>query len=135
MGLLSTTEVMDCSVTDLIAPGQGQTGLKVQNLLESALGKVLFIDEAYRLGQRDLTGAFEVVRLFHRLGKTEAWANARDVENLSKRIINLVFMKELHVGDMLAVRMEEIIIVLRQLLQERRPKDQMDNSAETSDSS
>ncbi|RAQ51520.1 stage V sporulation protein k [Aspergillus flavus] len=50
MGFLSTTEVMDCSVTDLIGTYVGQTGPKVKNLLEQALGKVLFIDEAYRLG-------------------------------------------------------------------------------------
>ncbi|KAI8962711.1 P-loop containing nucleoside triphosphate hydrolase protein [Daldinia sp. FL1419] len=51
MGFLSTTEVVDCSVTDLVGPGEGLTGPKVQNLLDKALGKVLFIDEAYRLGQ------------------------------------------------------------------------------------
>lgn len=57
MGFLSTTEVIDCSVADLIS-GNGLTGKKVQNLLERGLGKVLFIDEAYRMGQRDLSGAF-----------------------------------------------------------------------------
>ncbi|KAE8310464.1 hypothetical protein BDV41DRAFT_544924 [Aspergillus transmontanensis] len=43
MGLLPTMEVMDCSATDMIGKYAGQTGPK-------ALGKVLFINEAYRLG-------------------------------------------------------------------------------------
>lgn len=49
MGLLESAEVVECSVTDLIAEYVGQTGPKILNLFNSALGKVLFIDEAYRL--------------------------------------------------------------------------------------
>ncbi|KAG8161886.1 hypothetical protein KVR01_008873 [Diaporthe batatas] len=49
MGLLSTEEVVTCSVSDLIGEAHGQTGPKVVNTLETGLGKVLFIDEAYRL--------------------------------------------------------------------------------------
>lgn len=210
MGFLSTTEVMDCSVTDLVGQGQGLTGPKVQNLLERALGKVLFIDEAYRMGQRDLAGDFiscfaqeavgelvdcmtkeryahklvivlagyerdmnqlmrtnegmrgrfkemvfpnmkpqdclrllqrmldekkikilrpakvevqgEVVNLFDMLSKTEAWANAQDVQNLSKQIIHKVFMKEQTVDELLTVTPEEIAVVLKRLLRERRSK-------------
>ena len=51
MGFLSTVEVVDCSATDLIGQHVGQTGPKVQQLLDKALGRVLFIDEAYRLGE------------------------------------------------------------------------------------
>ena len=51
MGFLSTPEVHECSSTDLVAPFVGQTGPKTIKLLEKALGKVLFIDEAYRLGE------------------------------------------------------------------------------------
>ncbi|KKZ62783.1 hypothetical protein EMCG_02894 [[Emmonsia] crescens] len=50
MGMLSCPEVIECSATDLIGQYVGQTGPKTQKLLEKALGKVLFIDEAYRLG-------------------------------------------------------------------------------------
>ncbi|OJD15900.1 hypothetical protein AJ78_03879 [Emergomyces pasteurianus Ep9510] len=50
MGMLSSSEVIECSATDLIGQYVGQTGPKTQKLLEKALGKVLFIDEAYRLG-------------------------------------------------------------------------------------
>lgn len=49
MGFLSSDAVESCSVTDLIGEYLGQTGPKVKNLFETALGKVLFIDEAYRL--------------------------------------------------------------------------------------
>ena len=51
MGFLATVEVVECSATDLIGQYVGQTGPKTQRLLERALGKVLFIDEAYRLGE------------------------------------------------------------------------------------
>jgi DNA polymerase III delta prime subunit len=49
MGFLATAELIDVSATDLVGQYVGQTGPKVQQLLDKALGKVLFIDEAYRL--------------------------------------------------------------------------------------
>lgn len=49
MGFLAGTEFIECSATDLIGSYVGQTGPKVQQLFEKALGKILFIDEAYRL--------------------------------------------------------------------------------------
>lgn len=51
MGFLATTEVVECSATDLIGQYVGQTGPKVQQLLDKALGRVLFVDEAYRLAE------------------------------------------------------------------------------------
>jgi len=51
MGFLATAEVVECSATDLVGQFVGQTGPKTQKLLEKALGKVLFIDEAYRLAE------------------------------------------------------------------------------------
>jgi SpoVK/Ycf46/Vps4 family AAA+-type ATPase len=53
MGLLATSEVVDVSTKDLIAGYIGQTALKTRELLEKSLGKVLFIDEAYRLKGHD----------------------------------------------------------------------------------
>ncbi|KAL0569244.1 hypothetical protein V5O48_012731 [Marasmius crinis-equi] len=49
MGFLASPEVIECSATDLIGSYLGQTGPKTQQLFKKALGKVLFIDEAYRL--------------------------------------------------------------------------------------
>ncbi|OBZ77560.1 Stage V sporulation protein K [Grifola frondosa] len=50
MGFLSSTEVVECSASDLVGQYVGQTGPKTKKLLEKALGRVLFVDEAYRLG-------------------------------------------------------------------------------------
>ncbi|KZT00352.1 P-loop containing nucleoside triphosphate hydrolase protein [Laetiporus sulphureus 93-53] len=50
MGFLSSIEVIECSASDLVGQYVGQTGPKTKSLLEKALGRVLFIDEAYRLG-------------------------------------------------------------------------------------
>lgn len=49
MGFLSSNEVVETSATDLVGQYIGQTGPKTQKTLERALGKILFIDEAYRL--------------------------------------------------------------------------------------
>lgn len=49
MGFLATPDVIECSATDLIGQYVGQTCPKTRKVLEKALGKVLFIDEAYRL--------------------------------------------------------------------------------------
>lgn len=49
MGLISSSDVVVCSATDLIGQYKGQTGPKVINQFELGLGKVLFVDEAYRL--------------------------------------------------------------------------------------
>ena len=51
MGFLSSTDVIECSASDLVGQYVGHTGPKTRKLFEKALGKVLFIDEAYRLGQ------------------------------------------------------------------------------------
>lgn len=52
MGFLSQAKVENCcSATDMIGQYIGQTGPKVQKLLDKALGKVLFVNEACRLGQ------------------------------------------------------------------------------------
>ena len=51
MGFLASAEVVECSATDLIGQYVGQTGPKVQQLFNKALGRVLFVDEAYRLGE------------------------------------------------------------------------------------
>ena len=51
MGFLASTELVECSASDLVGEYVGQTGPKTKNLFEKAIGKVLFVDEAYRLGQ------------------------------------------------------------------------------------
>ncbi|KAJ4289260.1 hypothetical protein N0V88_007010 [Collariella sp. IMI 366227] len=51
MGFLASAEVIECSASDLVGQFVGQTGPKVQQLFNKALGKVLFVDEAYRLAE------------------------------------------------------------------------------------
>ena len=51
MGILGSAEVIECSASDLVGQYVGQTGPKTKKLFEKALGKVLFVDEAYRLSQ------------------------------------------------------------------------------------
>lgn len=51
MGFLSEVAVLECSASDLIGSYVGQTGPKTRSQLEKALGKVLFVDEAYRLAE------------------------------------------------------------------------------------
>ncbi|KAI1634928.1 P-loop containing nucleoside triphosphate hydrolase protein [Biscogniauxia mediterranea] len=49
MGFLTEATVVECSATDIIGQFVGHTGPKVQDKFKEALGRVLFIDEAYRL--------------------------------------------------------------------------------------
>ena len=51
MGILNSREVVECSASDLVGQYVGQTGPKTKRQVERALGRVLFIDEAYRLGE------------------------------------------------------------------------------------
>ncbi|EJU00451.1 NFX1-type zinc finger-containing protein 1 [Dacryopinax primogenitus] len=49
MGFLNTPEVVECSASDLVGEYIGHTGPKTEGVFSRARGKVLFIDEAYRL--------------------------------------------------------------------------------------
>ena len=48
MGILASSDYVECSASDLIGQYVGQTGPKTQGKLTEALGRVLFVDEAYR---------------------------------------------------------------------------------------
>jgi SpoVK/Ycf46/Vps4 family AAA+-type ATPase len=48
--ILSSDKIVYAKSTDLIAEYVGQTGAKTQKVINSALGGVLFIDEAYAIG-------------------------------------------------------------------------------------
>ncbi|EPE03906.1 aaa family ATPase [Ophiostoma piceae UAMH 11346] len=49
MGFLATAKVTECSASELVGQYVGHTAKKVVQMLDKALGQVLFIDEAYRL--------------------------------------------------------------------------------------
>ncbi|KAH8810584.1 P-loop containing nucleoside triphosphate hydrolase protein [Xylogone sp. PMI_703] len=48
MGILGSNDYVECSASDLIGQYVGHTGPKTQLKLTEALGRVLFVDEAYR---------------------------------------------------------------------------------------
>ncbi|OTB03033.1 hypothetical protein M426DRAFT_61032, partial [Hypoxylon sp. CI-4A] len=48
MGLLATSEVVECSVADLLGQYVGHTAPKTRKKLQEGIGRVLFIDEANR---------------------------------------------------------------------------------------
>ena len=58
IGLLSKGHFVEVSRTDLIAGYQGQTALKVKNVIEQAKGGVLFIDEAYSITENDHSDSY-----------------------------------------------------------------------------
>lgn len=58
IGLLSKGHFIEASRTDLIAGYQGQTALKVKQMIERAKGGVLFIDEAYSITENDHSDSY-----------------------------------------------------------------------------
>lgn len=62
MGVLGSSEVVEALVKDMVAGYIGQTALKTGELLDRALGKVLLIDEAYRLSDDTKTSASDFAR-------------------------------------------------------------------------
>jgi SpoVK/Ycf46/Vps4 family AAA+-type ATPase len=70
-GLLDSPEVVEAQRSDLVGEYLGATAIKTNELIDSALGRVLFIDEAYSLvnegdGQADRFGAEAVQTLLKR---------------------------------------------------------------------
>jgi SpoVK/Ycf46/Vps4 family AAA+-type ATPase len=70
-GLLESPEVVEAQRSDLVGEYLGATAMKTNDLIDSALGRVLFIDEAYSLvnegdGQADRFGAEAVQALLKR---------------------------------------------------------------------
>ncbi|KAJ3573267.1 hypothetical protein NPX13_g4766 [Xylaria arbuscula] len=70
LGFLATQDVVSCSGTDLIGEYIGQTGPKTQKVFQKALGKVLFVDEAYHLSDNEF-GWEAVTEMMNILTKEE----------------------------------------------------------------
>jgi hypothetical protein len=48
LGILADSSVVACSASDFVTGYASQSSGKTREMFDSALGKVLFIDEAYR---------------------------------------------------------------------------------------
>lgn len=58
LGLIKTDKFIIAKRSDLIGEYLGQTSMKTQKVIDSAMGGVLFIDEAYSLGNRRRTDSY-----------------------------------------------------------------------------
>ena len=58
LGLLETGDVVEVTRADLVSGFVGQTAQRTNEVIDSALGKVLFIDEAYALSRPGADGDF-----------------------------------------------------------------------------
>lgn len=92
MGFLSSTDVIECSTSELVGQYVGQTGPKTKKLLERARGRVLFIDEAYRLGEGHF--AKEAV---------DELVSTLTLEQYKGKIIVILAGYDKEINDMLAV--------------------------------
>lgn len=75
MGLLATNQVYECTTTDLIGDNYERTGPKTQKVFQRALGKVLFIDEAYWFNNPDSGYGKEAVDEMLNLLTMDAYRN------------------------------------------------------------
>ena len=69
LGILDRGHLVETDRSGLVAAYTGQTALKTNKLIDSAVGGILFIDEAYMLnqGQNDTYGAEAVATLLKRM--------------------------------------------------------------------
>jgi SpoVK/Ycf46/Vps4 family AAA+-type ATPase len=58
MGILSNGEFHEVTRTDFVAGYLGQTAIKTQKLIDKCMGGVMFIDEAYSLGNKEQRDSF-----------------------------------------------------------------------------
>ena len=69
LGILDRGHLVETDRSGLVAAYAGQTALKTNKLIDSAVGGILFIDEAYQLnqGQNDTYGSEAVATLLKRM--------------------------------------------------------------------
>ena len=60
-GILSKGQLIEVDRSGLVAGYVGQTAIKTQEVIQKALGGILFVDEAYALSQKDDTFGLEAI--------------------------------------------------------------------------
>ena len=122
MGILGSAEVIECSASDLVGQYVGHTGPKTKKLFEKALGKVLFVDEAYRLSQGrfaqeaidELVGlithpTFKSKLIIILAGYEQDMNNLMSVNSgLSSRFPHQVVFRNMEAGDCLKIVLKEL---------------------------
>lgn len=112
--LMDTNEGLRGRFTELTFPN-----MKSKDCLR-LLQRKLVDKKIQILRPRNVATTRKAIRIFDRLSETEAWANARDVETLTKRIITKVFAREVSSEDhRLDISLEVVIATLKEFLQER----------------
>lgn len=61
VGILSKGQLIEVDRSGLVAGYVGQTAIKTQEVIQKALGGILFVDEAYALSQKDDTFGLEAI--------------------------------------------------------------------------
>ena len=69
LGILDRANFVETDRSGLVAKYEGQTAAKTNKLIDSAMGGILFIDEAYQLnqGEHDQYGSEAVATLLKRM--------------------------------------------------------------------
>ena len=55
MGVLKTAAMVECSVSDLVTTSVSHTSIRTRSQLERARGKLLYVEDAHRLGDNEYT--------------------------------------------------------------------------------
>ncbi|MGQ7375277.1 AAA family ATPase [Streptococcus suis] len=123
-GLIEKGQFIETSRSDLIGAYIGQTELKTREVLESALGGILFIDEAYSLAKKDSSNDFgldainEILKFMedHRrdiviifAGYTKEMEEFLEMnEGLRSRIPNTFIFEDYTVSELVQIGLEEL---------------------------
>ncbi|KAE8153370.1 P-loop containing nucleoside triphosphate hydrolase protein [Aspergillus avenaceus] len=71
MGVLKTAAVVECSVSDLVTTNMSHTSIRTRSQLDRARGKLLYVEDAHRLGDNEYTmqAMDELIYLLPKLGQ------------------------------------------------------------------
>lgn len=124
IGLLETDKVIEVSRTDLVAEYVGQTAPKTKNVFDSALGGILFIDEAYSLFKDSNDFGKEAVETLLKLMEDHREEIVVIIAGYTKEIENLLasnpglssrFPTRLHFDD---YSVKELVLIFEKMVKD-----------------